>query len=159
MRIVSCLTVLGAFLAIAALDPARALARNGWGTQIDGIAAFQGSAALSGGGEFKSNRSFLRASSLYRFEDGASLGLGDMTGVGRMKIAVMGSGGLGGLFGGLLAKSGVDITFVARGAHLAAMQSSGLRIQSDLGSFSLDHVHVVDNLAGSSGKIRPSCSG
>ena len=35
-----------------------------------------------------------------------------------MRIVVMGSGGLGGYFGGLLAQSGTDVTFVARGAHL-----------------------------------------
>ncbi|MBI4736364.1 MAG: 2-dehydropantoate 2-reductase, partial [candidate division NC10 bacterium] len=34
-----------------------------------------------------------------------------------MKIAVMGSGGIGGYFGGLLAKAGEDVTFIARGAH------------------------------------------
>jgi 2-dehydropantoate 2-reductase len=46
-----------------------------------------------------------------------------------MKIAVMGSGGLGGYFGGRLAKGGADVTFIARGAHLAAMQEQGLRIE------------------------------
>ncbi len=47
-----------------------------------------------------------------------------------MKIAVMGTGGVGGYFGGLLARAGHSVTFVARGAHLAAIQAQGLRIES-----------------------------
>ena len=43
-----------------------------------------------------------------------------------MRIAVVGSGGVGGYFGGRLAASGVDVTFIGRGAHLAAMQQHGL---------------------------------
>ena len=49
-----------------------------------------------------------------------------------MKIAVMGSGGVGGYFGGLLARAGEDVTFIARGAHLDAIRSDGLRVVSDL---------------------------
>jgi 2-dehydropantoate 2-reductase len=45
----------------------------------------------------------------------------------------MGAGATGGYFGGRLASAGIDVTFVARGAHLAALQSGGLRIQSPLG--------------------------
>jgi 2-dehydropantoate 2-reductase len=48
----------------------------------------------------------------------------------RMRIVVMGSGGTGGYFGAKLARSGEDVTFVARGAHLAALRASGLRIKS-----------------------------
>ena len=47
-----------------------------------------------------------------------------------MKIAVMGTGGVGGYFGGLLARAGHSVTFVARGAHLTAIQAEGLRIES-----------------------------
>ena len=47
-----------------------------------------------------------------------------------MKIAVMGAGGVGGYFGGLLARAGHEVTFVARGAHLAAIRERGLRIES-----------------------------
>ena len=46
-----------------------------------------------------------------------------------MKIVMMGSGGVGGFFGALLAKAGFDVGFVARGAHLAAMRSGGLKIE------------------------------
>ena len=49
-----------------------------------------------------------------------------------MHIAVMGTGGVGGYFGALLARAGHEVTFVARGAHLAAIQERGLRIESTL---------------------------
>ena len=45
-----------------------------------------------------------------------------------MRIAVMGSGGVGGYFGGRLAHGGADVSFVARGEHLEAMRREGLRI-------------------------------
>ncbi|HET9470520.1 MAG TPA: 2-dehydropantoate 2-reductase, partial [Usitatibacter sp.] len=48
-----------------------------------------------------------------------------------MKIAMMGSGGVGGFFGGRLAKAGYDVTFVARGAHLEAMRANGLTIENE----------------------------
>ena len=47
-----------------------------------------------------------------------------------MKIAVMGAGGVGGYFGGLLARTGHEVTFVARGPHLAAIKAHGLRVES-----------------------------
>ena len=43
-----------------------------------------------------------------------------------MKIVVMGSGGVGGFYGGRLAHAGCDVAFVARGRHLAAMREHGL---------------------------------
>lgn len=48
---------------------------------------------------------------------------------GGMRIAVMGSGGLGGYFGARLALGGADVHFIARGAHLAAMRADGLRVE------------------------------
>ena len=48
-----------------------------------------------------------------------------------MKILVMGSGGVGGFYGGRLANAGCDVTFVARGAHLAAMREHGLLIENE----------------------------
>lgn len=55
-----------------------------------------------------------------------------------MKVVVMGAGGVGGYFGGLLAKAGHDVTFIARGSHLGAIQSDGLKIISDLsGNFTV----------------------
>jgi 2-dehydropantoate 2-reductase len=51
-----------------------------------------------------------------------------------MKIVVMGSGGVGGYFGARLAAAGNEVTFVARGAHLAAMQEKGLEVRSTGGN-------------------------
>ena len=51
-----------------------------------------------------------------------------------MKITVMGPGGVGGYFGARLAAAGNDVTFVARGAHLEAMRTSGLRLDSEIGN-------------------------
>lgn len=61
-----------------------------------------------------------------------------------MRIAIFGSGGVGGYFGGKLAASGEDVTFLARGAHLAAMQSDGLHISSPLGDVHLPKVQATD---------------
>jgi len=54
-----------------------------------------------------------------------------------MRIVVMGSGGLGGYFGGLLARSGVDVRFEARGGHLQALQARGLTVRSVNGDFTV----------------------
>jgi 2-dehydropantoate 2-reductase len=62
-----------------------------------------------------------------------------------MKIAVMGAGGVGGYFGGLLARAGHSVTFVARGAHLAAIQAEGLRVESSNdGSFTVPGIALED---------------
>ena len=47
-----------------------------------------------------------------------------------MKITIMGTGGVGGYYGGLLAKAGQDVTFVARGEHLDAILERGLHVVS-----------------------------
>src|SRR5690349_11764458 len=47
-----------------------------------------------------------------------------------MRIVVMGTGGTGGYFGAKLARAGEDVTFVARGAHLAAIRERGLEVRS-----------------------------
>jgi 2-dehydropantoate 2-reductase len=60
-----------------------------------------------------------------------------------VKITVMGPGGVGGYFGARLAAAGNDVTFVARGSHLAAMRKGGLRLDSDIGKLHLDPVQVV----------------
>ena len=52
-----------------------------------------------------------------------------------MRIAVFGAGGVGGYFGGRLAASGQDVTFVARGRHLDAIQDDGLHVTSINGDF------------------------
>ena len=62
-----------------------------------------------------------------------------------MRIAVIGAGGVGGYFGARLAGSGVDVAFVARGAHLQAMQASGLRIESPKANLHLKTVTASDD--------------
>jgi len=65
-----------------------------------------------------------------------------------MKILVMGSGGVGGFYGGRLAHSGCDVTFIARGAHLEAMRERGLIIENaQQGDIQLPHVKVTDDPA------------
>ena len=51
-----------------------------------------------------------------------------------MRIAVVGAGGVGGYFGGRLAAAGADVSFLARGAQLAALRQIGVRIVSELGN-------------------------
>ena len=68
-----------------------------------------------------------------------------------MKIAIVGSGGVGGYFGGRLAAAGADITFLARGAHLDALRARGLRIISPKGDVYLPSVKA----AGDTSEIGP----
>jgi len=56
-----------------------------------------------------------------------------------MRIAVMGTGAVGGYFGAKLAAAGHEIGFIARGKHLEAMRQSGLRIDSATGSLHVSH--------------------
>jgi len=60
-----------------------------------------------------------------------------------MRALVMGAGAIGGYYGGLLAQRGHDVAFVARGAHLAAMQERGLEIRSGEGTIALRPVRAV----------------
>jgi 2-dehydropantoate 2-reductase len=62
-----------------------------------------------------------------------------------MRIAVVGAGGVGGGFGVALAKAGADVTFIARGAHLAAMKSNGLRIEGGRGETHLVPTQATDD--------------
>jgi 2-dehydropantoate 2-reductase len=65
-----------------------------------------------------------------------------------MRIAVIGTGGIGGPYGAALAKAGADVTFVARGAHLAAIQKNGLRIEGDRGETHILPARATDDIAG-----------
>jgi 2-dehydropantoate 2-reductase len=62
-----------------------------------------------------------------------------------MRIAVVGAGGVGGGFGAALAKAGADVTFIARGAHLAAMKGKGLRIEGGRGETHLVPTQATDD--------------
>ncbi|MGD9882872.1 MAG: 2-dehydropantoate 2-reductase [Reyranella sp.] len=62
-----------------------------------------------------------------------------------MRIAVVGAGGVGGGYGAALAKAGADVTFIARGAHLAAMRGKGLRVESPRGDTHLLPTRATDD--------------
>jgi len=64
-----------------------------------------------------------------------------------MRIAVVGTGGIGGPFGASLAKTGADVTFVARGAHLSAMRANGLRVEGDRGETHIWPTQATDDIA------------
>lgn len=63
-----------------------------------------------------------------------------------MKIAIIGAGGVGGYFGGKLAKAGYDVTFLARGEHLLAIQQKGLTVKSIIGDFTIAQVNATDRI-------------
>ena len=63
-----------------------------------------------------------------------------------MKIAVIGAGGVGGYFGGRLAKAGFDVTFLARGEHLREIQKNGLRVKSVNGDFIVENAQATDSI-------------
>jgi len=65
-----------------------------------------------------------------------------------MRIVVMGSGGTGGYFGAKLARAGEDVTFVARGAHLDAIRTHGLRVRSAADGEWVVRAPVVERLDG-----------
>ena len=62
-----------------------------------------------------------------------------------MRIAIIGAGGIGGIYGASLAKAGADVTFVARGAHLAAMRENGLRVEGDRGDTHIKPAQATDD--------------
>jgi len=64
-----------------------------------------------------------------------------------MRIAVVGAGGVGGGFGAALAKAGASVVFIARGAHLAAMKSAGLKIQGGRGETHILPTEATDDPA------------
>jgi 2-dehydropantoate 2-reductase len=64
----------------------------------------------------------------------------------KLKIAVIGTGGVGGYFGGKLAKAGHDVVFLARGEHYKALLNSGLRVSSIGGDFVVAPVSVVNQI-------------
>lgn len=64
-----------------------------------------------------------------------------------MRVAVIGAGGVGGAFGAALARAGADVTFVARGAHLAAMRRNGLRVEGGRGETVVNPARATDDPA------------
>ena len=62
-----------------------------------------------------------------------------------MKIAIFGTGGVGGYFGGRLAQAGEEVIFIARGEHLRAIREHGLRVDSLKGDFVVQPARATDN--------------
>jgi len=61
-----------------------------------------------------------------------------------MRIAIMGAGAVGGYFGGLLSRAGHAVSFIARGAHLAALRERGLVLETPTGRLTVDNAHFVE---------------
>ena len=75
-----------------------------------------------------------------------------------MRIAVMGTGGVGGYFGARLANAGHDVHFVARGRQLAALREHGLRVESPRGDLHLrDATRVIGYDIQASSSSASSC--
>jgi 2-dehydropantoate 2-reductase len=64
-----------------------------------------------------------------------------------MRIAIVGAGGIGAIYGAAFAKSGAEVVFVARGAHLAAMRENGLRIEGDRGETEIKPAQATDDIS------------
>lgn len=64
-----------------------------------------------------------------------------------MKIAVMATGGVGGYFGARLAAAGEDVTFIARGKHLDAIRTNGLKVESANGDLTIKPAQASDDPA------------
>ncbi len=64
-----------------------------------------------------------------------------------MRVIVFGTGGVGGYFGGRLARAGEEVTFIARGAHLQAIRTTGLRVDSRDGDFVIYPAGATDDIS------------
>src|SRR5262249_40443230 len=65
-----------------------------------------------------------------------------------MRIAIMGTGALGGFFGARLAAAGFEVGFIARGRALAALRAGGIRVESaSLGTIAVEPVRATDDPA------------
>ena len=63
-----------------------------------------------------------------------------------MRIVIFGTGGVGGYFGGRLAKAGEDVTFIARGEHLRAIRAGGLKVDTPDGDFVIDPANATNDV-------------
>jgi 2-dehydropantoate 2-reductase len=63
-----------------------------------------------------------------------------------MRVAVIGAGGIGAIYGASLAKAGADVVFVARGPHLEAMRKNGLRIEGDRGTIHIRPAQATEDI-------------
>jgi 2-dehydropantoate 2-reductase len=60
-----------------------------------------------------------------------------------VKVAIFGTGGVGGYFGARMAAAGADVAFIARGSHLEALRTRGLKLESPLGDLVLERVNAT----------------
>jgi 2-dehydropantoate 2-reductase len=65
-----------------------------------------------------------------------------------MRILIAGTGGVGGYFGACLARAGHDVVFLARGANLAALATTGITVESIDGDFHVSRITAVEDVAG-----------
>ncbi len=63
-----------------------------------------------------------------------------------MRIGIIGTGAVGGYFGGRIAKAGYDVTFLSRGLNLKVLHTNGLTVKSILGDFKINGVIATDNI-------------
>ena len=75
-----------------------------------------------------------------------------------MRVLVVGAGGVGGYFGARLARAGVPVTFLARGAHLEAIQRDGLRVRSAADGEWTVKVDAIGDVAAAGRPPTSSCS-
>ena len=75
-----------------------------------------------------------------------------------MRIAIMGAGGVGGCLGGLLAKSGNDVSLIVRGEHLEAIRANGLKLIRPSGEFVVEVEATADPAEPSRGSSVTACS-
>jgi 2-dehydropantoate 2-reductase len=73
-----------------------------------------------------------------------------------MRIAVVGTGGIGGPYGASFAEAGVDVTFVTRGTHLAAIRENGLGIEGDRGETHMSTAAIVSRSSSISAALSAS---
>jgi len=64
-----------------------------------------------------------------------------------MRIAIFGTGGAGGYFGAQLAHAGEDVVFIARGPHLQAIRTTGLRLDTPAGEIVIQPARAMDDPA------------
>ena len=74
-----------------------------------------------------------------------------------MRIAIVGAGGIGAIFGAALARSGAEVAFVARGRTLRQCAKKGLRIEGDRGETLIRPAWATDDIADIGRSISPAC--
>src|SRR5690606_14691208 len=66
---------------------------------------------------------------------------------GKLRVAIMGAGGIGGFYGARLAQAGHDVAFITRGEHLKALRNNGLSLVGPAGDAHLPGIQATDDPA------------